>query len=389
VVGVAAPATWAHPGQGHRDDASLREEVSVEEMLRGVAPMRIAVAGCGYWGSKHARILQSLPEVDRVVLIDPDESRCWGLSKMFSLPYFAALEEALDLVDAVVVATPPTTHLEIASEAIKAHKHVLVEKPLTTSVEGARRLIAEAEAADVVLMVGHTFEYNAAVRALRDLVRGDELGKLHYIDTARLNLGLYQSDVNVIWDLAPHDVSIINFLIGISPTTIQAWGSNHGHASLEDVAYIRLEYQDIRVAAHVHVSWLDPCKVRRVTVVGSHKMAVYNDLLDEQRVRIYDKGVVALDQLDDQRDLVGIPMSYRYGDITSPFIDFHEPLMIQDAHFLECCITRKQPLTDGESGLAVVRILEACNFALRDGAPRKMTHDAEKSPSRVTRMTHV
>jgi predicted dehydrogenase len=351
--------------------------------------MRVAIAGCGYWGAKHARILQSLPDIDHVILVDPNERKCAELSKMFSLRYFPALDGALDLVDAVVVATPPTTHLEVASQAIRAHKHALVEKPLTTSVRGAHHLIAEAEAAGVVLMVGHTFEYNAAVRALREIIQRDELGNLHYIDTARLNLGLYQSDVNVIWDLAPHDVSIINFLLGIPPTTIQAWASNHAHASLEDVAYIRLEYEDIRAAAHIHVSWLDPCKVRRVTVVGSHKMAVYNDLLDEQRVRIYNKGVVTLDQLDGQRDLVGVPMSYRYGDITAPFIDFQEPLMIQDAHFLECCMLGKQPLTDGEDGLAVVRILEACSLSLRDGAPRTVALDGQGAPSRAPGVAHA
>jgi predicted dehydrogenase len=237
---------------------------------------------------------------------------------------------------------------------------------MTTSVASARRLIEEAEAASLTLMAGHTFEYNAAVWKLREVIESGSLGRVYYIDTARLNLGLYQPDINVIWDLAPHDISIINYLLGCKPTTVEAWGSSHAHAYLEDVAYVRLHYMELGIIAQIHVSWLDPCKVRRVTVVGSQKMAVYNDLADQERLRIYDKGVVAASEQEDLHDL---PMSYRYGGIFSPFISLQEPLSIQDQHFVECIATGRRPLTNGENGLAVVEVLEAATLSLRRGEP--------------------
>ncbi len=338
--------------------------------------MRIGVVGCGYWGSKHVRVLHTLRHVERVVAIDVREERTRPLSLSFpTLHCSRDLESALEDVDAVVIATPPSSHLDLALKAINGGKHVLVEKPLTTTVAGARRLIDEAAARSVTLMVGHTFEYNAAVRKLRELVQNNQLGKLYYVDTARLNLGLYQSNVNVVWDLAPHDISIINYVLQATPTMVQAWGSKHAHRYLEDVAYIALQYGTIGVNAHIHVSWLDPCKVRRVTVVGSRKMAVYNDLADQERIRIYDKGVVAAEAEQTSPD---IPMSYRYGDITSPYIDFEEPLAIQDAHFIDCIGNDSRPLTDGHNGLAVVQVLEAASVSLREGRP---VHLGEVTPA--------
>jgi predicted dehydrogenase len=328
--------------------------------------MRIGVIGCGYWGSKHIRVLQQMTAVDQVVVVDPRKERLQALRRSFpSLRSFPDVDAALDQVDAVVVATPPSTHADIAAKALAAGKHVLVEKPMTTSTASGRRLIDQAEAASLTLMVGHTFEYNAAVWKLREVIEGGDLGNVYYIDTARLNLGLYQTDINVVWDLAPHDVSIINHLLGCAPTTVQAWGSSHAHAYLEDVAYLRLGYAELGIIAQVHVSWLDPCKVRRVTVVGSRKMAVYNDLADQERLRIYDKGVIAPAQPEE----FGPPLSYRYGGILSPFIALQEPLAIQDEHFVECVRTGLRPRTDGENGLAVVGTLEAATLSLRQGRP--------------------
>jgi len=329
--------------------------------------MRIGVIGCGYWGSKHLRVLQNVQDVDQIVAIDAREDRLLALQRSFSsLPSFRDLASALPHVDALVIATPPGTHLGLALQALRAGKHVLVEKPMTTSTAHARRLIDEAEAASLILMVGHTFEYNAAVWKLRDVITSGELGDVYYINTARLNLGVYQSDINVIWDLAPHDVSIINYLLRSRPTTVQSWGSSHAHTYLEDVAYLRLHYPQLGIIVQIHVSWLDPCKVRRMTVVGSRKMAVYDDLADQERLRIYDKGVVAASKDD---ALHGLPMSYRYGGIVSPFISLQEPLSIQDQHFLECIRTGRQPLTDGENGLAVIEVLEAATRSLAEGMP--------------------
>jgi predicted dehydrogenase len=329
--------------------------------------MRIGVVGCGYWGSKHVRVLHALEAVENVVAVDPRPERLKELQRGFPrLQTFERLDEALEHVDALVIATPPETHAPLALAAMQAGKSVLVEKPLATSTLDARMLAQVADRTGVVLGVGHTFEYNAAVWKLRDLLETGELGRIHYIDSARLNLGLYQSDVNVIWDLAPHDVSICNYVLRSKPTRVEAWGSRHSHSFLEDVAYIRLTYDQPCVTAFIHVSWLDPRKVRRTTVVGSSKMAVYNDLAADERVRVYDKGVVLANDLP---ALAQMPMSYRVGDIQSPFLTFEEPLLVQDREFAACVATGQQPPTDVNNGIAVVQALEAAEISLRVGRP--------------------
>lgn len=331
--------------------------------------------GCGYWGSKHVRVLNSLEDVGEVLLVDSRAGRLRDLARFYPAARgFTCLADALPLADAVVVATPPTTHVPIALEVIGAGRHVLVEKPLAPAAADARRVIAAAARAGVVLMVGHTFEYNPAVRKLRELVQGGELGELYYLDSARLNLGLYQDDVNVIWDLAPHDVSIINYVLGLRPVAAQAWAARHAHQRFEDVAYLRLFYDDFfdgrGLSANIHVSWLDPCKVRRVTAVGSQKMAVYDDLAQDDRVRVLDKGVCLPDGGQGAGgNLTQPPLSYRYGDIVVPFVAADEPLALQDAHFAECITGGAAPLTGGGDGLAVVEVLEAAQLSRRLGRP--------------------
>lgn len=344
--------------------------------------LRVAVVGCGYWGSKHVRVLHSTDGVDQVVLVDAQETRLHSLMRSYpNAPSFASLKEALPHVDAVVVATPPTSHVPIALQAIAAGKHVLVEKPLAPTSAEARQLITAAADAGVQLMTGHTFEYNPAVWKLRELVQSGVLGDVYYLDSSRLNLGLYQTDVNVIHDLAPHDVSIINYLLGEQPVAVQAWASRHAHPRFEDVAYLRLIYADERLSAHIHVSWLDPCKVRRVTAVGSAKMAVYDDLAAEERIRVMDKGVSHALNTD---DLTQPPMSYRYGDITSPYVSSDEPLGVQDAHFALCILTETTPNTDGACGLAVVEVLEAAQASLQLQRPVRLD---ELSPDREPSLT--
>ncbi|WP_448616157.1 Gfo/Idh/MocA family protein [Modestobacter sp. URMC 112] len=339
---------------------------------------RVGVVGVGYWGPKHVRVLQTLDHVESVAVIDTREDRLRPLVRSFpSVRPYPSLEAALPDVDAVVVSTPPSTHLPIALEALAAGKHVLVEKPLATSSAAGQQLVDEADRQGVVLMVGHTFEYNTAVLRLRELVQSGELGDLFYIDSCRLNLGLYQNDVNVIWDLAPHDISIINLLMERPPSAVQAWGSRHAHHRFEDVAYLRLTYDDIGLSAHVHVSWLDPCKVRRVTVVGSRKMAVYNDLAAEERIRVHDKSVSC--PVGDP-DLTQPPMSYRYGDITSPYVPDAEPLAVQDGHFVDCIRSGTRSRSDGHSGLAVVRVLEAAQASLVSGRPTSLVERAPAVP---------
>jgi predicted dehydrogenase len=308
--------------------------------------------------------------VDQVVAIDRFQDRLTNLKRTFpGLVAYSEVEPALDEVDALVIATPPRTHAPLAMAALARGKSVLVEKPLATNTADARRITEEAAARGLVLMVGHTFEHNAAVLKLRELVQEGELGRLYYLDSARLNLGLYQYDVNVIWDLAPHDVSIFNFVLGATPVSVQAWGSRHGHDLLEDVAYLRLLYADPEVTANIHVSWLDPCKVRRTTVVGARKMAVYDDLSPDQPIRVFDKGLVRPDGDGHPQDM---PMSYRYGEIRSPYVSLEEPLSVQDREFVACVLSGRQPRTDGGNGLAVVQALEAAELSLTNGLPVRL-----------------
>jgi predicted dehydrogenase len=329
--------------------------------------IRVGVIGVGYWGSKHLRVLRSTTGVTAVIAID---QRFASIGDGRREPEhggaaYAELEDALPHVDAVVIATPPASHAPLALKAIAAGKHVLIEKPMATTTDAARMIIDAAAAAGVVLMPGHTFEHNAAVNKLRDLVRGGHLGKLFYLDSARLNLGLYQSDVNVIFDLAPHDISISNFVLGALPTTVTVWASRHVHPEHEDVAYIRLDYSDLGVRSNIHVSWLDPRKVRRMTAVGSKKMVVYDDMADEERIRVYDKSVTPPE--GGEAPLSGV--AYHLGEIVAPYVPFAEPLAVQDQHFIDCIANGSSPCVDGSSGLAVVQVLECAQISLREQRP--------------------
>lgn len=327
--------------------------------------LRVGVVGCGYWGSKHVRTLLSLEAVSRVCVIDPSDERRSAVTRVYPrVEEYRTLGEALGQLDAVIIAAPPTLHAPLALEAIARGVHVLVEKPLAPTVKEGQAMVRAAEKKGVTLMVGHTFEYHSAVWELRSMVQRGDLGDLYYLDTARLNLGLYQRDVNVVFDLAPHDVSILNYVLGSSPSMVECWGARNAHPRLEDVAQLRLYYDDPGVFANVHVSWLNPKKVREVTVVGSNKMVVFDDLKTEQRVKVHDKGVTAM---TDGADLTAVPMSYRHGDIVSPYLEMNEPLRVEDEHFVTCVQTGLRPLTDGESGLEVVRVLEAAQRSMCDG----------------------
>lgn len=326
--------------------------------------LRLGVVGCGYWGSKHVRVLSSLPEVESVVAIDGDEARRNEMTSRYADVAVPDLESALPLVDAVVVAVPPALHRDVAVEAIAAGKHVLVEKPLATTAEDAAELIAAADTAGVVLMVGHTFEFAAALNELRDRIGSGELGTIQYIDAAWLNLGLYQEDINVMWDLAPHGISVCNYLLGARPVSVGAWGSRHGNGGKnEDVAMLQLRYEEPDVTAYIRVSWLDPAKVRRVTAVGTRKMAVFNDLAHAEPLRIYNRGV----ETDEESEYSASTLTYRYGEIVSPHVAASEPLSQELTHFLDVINGRVEPRVDGYSGLAVVEALEAADRALASG----------------------
>jgi predicted dehydrogenase len=264
-------------------------------------------------------------------------------------------------LDAVAIATPVKTHHPIAKDFLLNGKHVFIEKPLTHSHEAALELITLAEEKKRVLMVGHTFEYTAAVNKAREIVQSGELGKILYISSIRVNLGLFQPDINVVWDLAPHDISIILYLMGEVPVSVNSQGKAHFNHEIEDVATTTLNFKN-GLIAFIHNSWLDPNKIRRTTIVGTRKMLVYDDIEPQEKIKIYDKGVDVPPYYDTFADF---QYSYRYGDILSPRIEDYEPLKKVCDHFITCIQKGICPLSDGHSGLRVVSILEAANKSLK------------------------
>jgi predicted dehydrogenase len=266
-------------------------------------------------------------------------------------------------LDAVVIATPPATHYPLACDALNHGLHVLVEKPITTSSAQAEELIDLAQQKNLALMVGHTFEFNAAVHTLKTLVGSGELGKIYYMDTARLNLGLFQSGLNALWDLAPHDLSILMYVLDSAPISVEVSGMDCVFKGIQDIVYMNLVFPN-NVLAHVHVSWLDPCKVRRVTVVASKKMVVYNDVEPTEKIKIYDKGV---DIRDYEDSASALQWSYRYGDVVIPNIKMVEPLRMECQHFIDSIVNDTRPMTSGENGMRVVKILETAQHSLMNG----------------------
>lgn len=349
----------------------------------GRTPTRVGVVGYGYWGSKHVRVLNSLPDVE-VTVIDNDEQRLREAMASFpSCRIATSLDDELESQDALVIATPPGVHAPVALKALNAGLHCLVEKPLANSIEEGEALVAAAKANDVRLMTGHTFEYNGAVWKLKEIIDSGELGRVLYIDTARLALGRYQNDCNVIWDLAPHDISIVSYLLDEVPSAVSVWAQHNIGTEHADVAYVKLDFEKAGAPAFLHLSWLHPEKTRRVTVVGEKKMAVYNDMSDNERIRVYDAGVDP--KQVDADSSHGFPVSYRTGNIVSPFVPFQEPLLVQDSHFIECVRTGNEPTTTGERGLDIVRVLAASDVAAATGgaASVQSTRDLTSANGKV------
>ena len=328
--------------------------------------VRIGVLGCGHWGPNHIRVFSSMRRAGArmVVAADRDEVRREHIGSLY--PWVRVEQEAEAVlddpeVDAIIVATPVHTHYPFARQALLKGKHVLVEKPFVTEVEQARELIELARRAGRVLMVGHTFEYAAAVNQIRTMLVEDKLGDILYIRSERVNLGLFQKDINVLWDLAPHDVSILLYILGRMPTHVTAFGSAHVTKGVEDVVILSLEFSPA-LMANIIVSWLDPRKVREMTIVGERKMLVYDDISPNEKVRVYDRGVNGPKHYDSFGEF---QYSYRYGDIVTPMLKESEPLAAECAHFLECIRTGATPRSSGETGLNVVRVLAAGQKSLR------------------------
>lgn len=328
--------------------------------------LNIGVIGCGYWGPNLIRNFVSLSDSTVKKCADLSDERLRHMDNLYP-----SIEKTTDFteiindpeIDAVVVATPVSSHFSIARKALEADKNVFVEKPLADSVEDGVALVRLAEEKGTILMVGHTFVYTAAVNKIKKLIESGELGDIYYISSSRLNLGLFQEDINVVWDLAPHDISIMNYILNSSPEAISAVGNSYIRPGIEDVSFINLHYPNSTMS-NIHVSWLNPNKIRKTTVVGSKKMLVYDDISTLEKIRIYDKGVTVQPQY--YETFGEFRLSYRYGDISIPKLDDAEPLKIECQHFIDCVENDEKCRSDGRDGLDVLLALEAADKSIKN-----------------------
>lgn len=328
--------------------------------------IKVGVIGYGYWGPNLVRNFIESEHTQVISISDLSAKRLNLIRARY--PNIYTTHSATDLihnsdVDAVAIATPVSTHFDLAMEALKAGKHVLVEKPFAATSEQAVELIDEAERGGRTLMVDHTFVYTSAVRKIRELVLNGELGQPYYYDSVRVNLGLFQHDVNVIWDLAVHDLSILQYVLPGDPVAVSATGMSHVGGTVENIAYITLFYGE-RFIAHIHVNWLAPVKIRRTLIGGSRRMLIYDDVEGSEKVKVYDKGINITDNPEDRYQL---RVNYRAGDMWAPRMDTTEALKLEVQEFVDAISAGRKPLTDGKAGLRVVRVLEAAtqSMALR------------------------
>jgi predicted dehydrogenase len=330
--------------------------------------IKVGVVGCGYWGPNLVRNFARHPGVEVAGVCDTRYERALKVGSEYRVPVItdrvAQLMEDRN-IDLIVLATPTHTHFDLAKKAIAAHKHVLVMKPLTTSAAEAAELCELARKEGVLLAVDHTFVFTAAVQRMRDMVRAGDLGDLYYFDSVRVNLGLFQSDINVIWDLAPHDISILDFIVGGQPAEVTAIGVAHGGSPTENIAYITMRYPN-SFLAHVHVNWLAPAKVRRTILGGSKKMLVYDDAEPTEKIKIYDKGV-SFQASQGSEDPYALLVSYRTGDMLAPNLSGKEALAVEVENIVKAIRGEEALVSDGQSGLRVVQILEAAQASINSG----------------------
>ncbi len=327
--------------------------------------MNVGIIGCGYWGPNLIRNFSWMSSSNMLSCCDKDPTRLERIKQLY--PQVETTTDAETLfqdprLDCIGIATPVFSHYPLAKAALLHGKHVFLEKPLAHSVDACLSLIKLAEEKNRILMVGHTFEYTAAVNKIKEIVDSGELGEPLYVSSVRLNLGLFQPDINVCWDLAPHDISILTYILGQLPETVNCQGASHYKEKIEDVANMTLKYKS-GIIAFLKVSWLDPNKIRKTTVVGSKKMLVYDDIESQEKIKIFDKGVDAPPYYDTFGDF---QFAYRYGDIHSPRIADFEPLRKQCEHFIDCVENGRTPRSDGYSGLRVVSVLEAASRSLKE-----------------------
>lgn len=326
--------------------------------------IKIGVIGCGYWGPNLIRNFNNTSGCEMRICCDMQDDRLERIKSLF--PHIETTKDHKVLLnsdlDAVAIATPVWTHYPLAKSFLEAGKHVFVEKPLTRSSAECQELIDLAASKGLVLMVGHTFEYTAAVNKIKEIVDSGELGDILYVNSTRVNLGLFQQDINVIWDLAPHDISIINYVLEQEPVSVNAQGMSHFKEGIEDVAMTTMTFNSGTIA-FIRNSWIDPNKVRSMIFVGSKKMLIYDDTSPNEKIKIYDKGVEKPDYYDNFGEF---QFSYRYGDIYIPRIQEHEALSLECRHFVDCIREGKVPKSDGYSGLRVIRVIEAAEQSLRE-----------------------
>lgn len=332
--------------------------------------VKVGVIGAGYWGPNLIRNFSQIPEAELCMVSDRRPERLAHMRGLY--PTVETSEDYRDILDseieAVAIATPVSTHHRLALDCLRAGKHVLVEKPLACNSWDADEIRRTGEEFGRVVMTGHTFLYNPAVVALKEIIESGEIGRVYYANCTRVNLGLYQPDINVVWDLAPHDVSILMHVLGMKPVSASARGGRYVKPDVHDVAYLSLFFPD-GVMADLRVSWLDPNKIRRITIVGSKKMLVYDDIEPVEKIRVYDKGVEVQPYTDTYE---AFHLAYRYGDVTAYPLEWQEPLRAECEDFLECVVSGKRPRSNGELGLQVVQVLEAAQSSLDNGGTKEV-----------------
>jgi predicted dehydrogenase len=340
--------------------------------------LRIGIVGYGYWGPNLVRNFSSCPLTEVAAVCDANPARIEACRRTHGhLETVASLDQLLEMrLDAVAIATPVSTHFPVAQRCLEAGKHVWVEKPLAASVSEARAMIDLAERCGRVLMVDHTYLFTNGVRRIKELIEHDELGELYYVDSVRINLGLFQNDVNVIWDLAPHDLSIVDHIVPADSRSIAAWGCGHTASGIEDIAYVNVDYGD-SLLANFHVNWLSPVKIRQMIFAGSRKSLIFNELNTTEPIKVYDKGIeLAGTDAEERRRLM---VSYRTGDVWSPHVEPGEALQAAVKHFAECVRDQTAPLSDGRLGLRVVRLLEAATRSIRAQGGRVVLSNGNSS----------
>ena len=329
--------------------------------------IRVGVIGYGYWGPNLVRNFGESPGARVACVSDLRPERLAQVKARYpAVKVTTSHRELIEEpeVDAVAIATPVFTHFDLAMQALKAGKHVFVEKPLASTGEQVQKLIDAAHQADRILMVDHTFVYTGAVRKIRELVDSGKLGDIYYYDSTRVNLGLFQHDIDVIWDLAVHDLSIMDYVIPARPVAVSATGLSHVLGGKENIAFLTLFFPSSMIA-HIHVNWLAPVKIRRTLIGASKQMIVYDDLEQSEKIKIYDSGITLNRQQDPAEKIYEVLVGYRTGDMLSPRLDMKEALGVEAAHFVHCIKERKQPTSDGQAGLRVVQILEAATQSMR------------------------